>query len=66
MDFEQIDDWHQRAKVFGGWLVKAYEGVHHPDNGISAGGDGWDWRVSMAFVPDPDHKWSICKGAESR
>jgi hypothetical protein len=64
MDFEQIDDTHQRAKVFGGWIVKAFEGVYHTENGFSSGGDGWDWRVSMAFVPDPNYEWSICKGID--
>ena len=64
MKFEQIDGYHQRAKVFGGWLVKAFEPVYHTDNGCSAGGDGWDWRVTMAFVPDQHHEWIICKGVD--
>ncbi len=64
MNFEKIDDEHERAKVFGGWLVKTYTDVHHLDNGISAGGEGWDWRVAMAFVPDPDHEWNVCKGID--
>ena len=54
--FEQIDDYHKRAKVHGGWLVKAIENVAHmseyrPDI------TGFDYRVSMAFVPDPTHEW---------
>ena len=58
MKFEQIDDNHQRAKVFGGWLVKAYENVMHNmvDQELN---DGWDWRVAMTFVPDPKHQWII-------
>jgi hypothetical protein len=59
LDFEDIDSWHTRAKVFGGWLVKVNEPVFHLPNGVSDGGDGWDWRVVMAFVPDPKHEWSI-------
>lgn len=62
-EFEQIDNNHQRAKVFGGWLVKAFESVCH-DRAVVGGGleEGWDWRVAMTFVPDPSHKWSLCKG----
>lgn len=58
MEFEEIDAYHQRAKVHGGWLVKAHEPVAHStdSNGMQ---DGWDWRVAMAFVPDPKHEWSL-------
>jgi len=57
-EFEQIDNWHTRAKVPGGWLVKATESVVHVTdiNGID---DGYDWRIAMAFVPDPKHEWTI-------
>lgn len=56
--FEQIDNNHQRAKVIGGWLVKAYESVTHQteDRGML---DGWDYRVAMTFVPDEGHYWKI-------
>ena len=57
MEWEEIDSYHRRAKVHGGWLVKAYEDVFHLAD--LQKGDGWDWRVSMTFVPDPDHKWEI-------
>ena len=20
---------------------------------------GWDWRVAMCFVPDPEYKWEV-------
>lgn len=58
MNWEQIDNWHQRAKVHGGWLVKAFENVSHLDDqrGIC---DGYDYRVAMAFVPDPLHVWEL-------
>ena len=57
MNWEQIDDYHKRAKIKGGWLVKAYEDVvHDTDRGRVP---GWDWRVSMCFVPDPMHGWKI-------
>jgi len=60
MEWEQIDDWHSRAKVFGGWLVKALEPVVH-DNTLYGHGmmDVWDFRVAMAFVPDANHEWTI-------
>ena len=57
-DFEQIDSYHQRAKVHGGWLVKAFEDVTH-DTDHQGMAEGWDWRVAMAFVPDPNHEWVI-------
>lgn len=62
MEWEQIDNSHQRAKVHGGWLVKAFESVTHnlcvDGRGME---DGWDWRVAMCFVPDPNHEWVIEK-----
>ena len=57
MEFDFIDDHHQRAKVFGGWLVKSVDPVAHiMDGGVV---DGWDWRTAMCFVPDPKHEWEI-------
>ena len=62
--WEQIDHYHQRAKVFGGWLVKAYENKEHfaldcYQNDIWRGGQ--DWNIAMAFVPDINHEWEIEK-----
>ena len=59
MKFESIDAQHERAKVIGGWLVKAYENVYHRGDVYSPSGDGWDWRVAMTFVPDPHHAWEV-------
>ena len=58
MNWERIDNWHQRAKVHGGWLVKTFENVSHLDDqrGIC---DGYDYRVAMTFVPDPLHVWEV-------
>lgn len=60
MKFKSIDDNHERAKVFGGWIVKTHESVYH-DMSNEGGGmqEGWDWRVAMVFVPDPNHEWEI-------
>ena len=57
--FEQIDDYHQRAKVQGGWLVKAFEDVAHLEDGYRPSITGFDYRAAMAFVPDPEHSWEI-------
>jgi hypothetical protein len=57
--WEQIDDNHSRAMVFGGWLVKAFECVVHYQGQYGRGMvDGWDFRVAMCFVPDPNHEWN--------
>jgi len=56
--WETIDDWHQRAKVYGGWLIKAYEPVSH--NLIAEGQgvvSGWDYRIALCFIPDDGHLW---------
>ncbi len=62
MEWEDIDEENQRAKVFGGWIVKTHESVYHPENGFGASGDGFDWRVSTCFVPDPEYKWEKTNG----
>jgi len=60
MVFEKIDDYHRRAQVPGGWLVKVYEDVyinmHIDDNRPEP---GYAWQVSMCFVPDPNHEWEL-------
>lgn len=43
-----------RAKVPGGWLLKSYE---HTQNLM--GQVGFEWRLGMVFVPDPDHMWQL-------
>ena len=59
MEFEDIDTNTQRAKVFGGWIVKTYEPVmHDTGNGMH---DGWDWRIATCFVPDPNYEWVLDK-----
>jgi hypothetical protein len=60
MNWEQIDSHHQRAEVFGGWLVKAYEDVNQysTEQGFTS---GYEWRVAMTFVPDQNHEWEVAK-----
>ena len=58
MEWEQIDDYHHRAKVHGGWLVKANENVR--TNTVDGGWEhGYEWTVSMCFVPDPMYAWKL-------
>ncbi len=57
LEWEQIDNYHKRAKIRGGWLVKAYEDVYHL--GDDRGGFNHDLRVSMCFVPDAMHAWTL-------
>jgi len=57
LEWEQIDDYHQRCKVIGGWLVKAYEDATTQKDtyaGLRAE-SGYEWRISMCFVPDEGH-----------
>lgn len=60
MIWEDIDSYHRRTKVFGGWLVKAYEDVCTVGTGYTAlGQTGYEWRVTMCFVPDFNHEWKL-------
>lgn len=58
MKWEQIDDYHMRTRVVGGWLVKAYEDIHEKVNDMPMS-SGYNWRVSMCFVPDANYEWNI-------
>lgn len=54
--WEDIDPFHKRAMIPGGWLVKAFEDVIEDRYGQGMKG-GWQWRIAMCFVPDPTHEW---------
>lgn len=67
LKWEQIPQSDQllymhRAKIFGGWLVQCtvdaltpqYQGYDIPNNEA-----GYQWRTSLAFVPDPNHEWTL-------
>lgn len=59
LEWEQIDNYHQRARILGGWLVKAYEDVMQDRSAYGQGLiGGWDFRIAMCFVPDPNHEWT--------
>jgi hypothetical protein len=56
-DLKQDTAGHiQRAAIPGGWLVRQVDDVcsDYTGNGTES---GYEWRTSMAFVPDPDHVW---------
>ncbi len=63
LDWESIDNLHERAKVFGGWLVKAYVCIEHANYVIPY--DSWqreqsqELQVTMTFVPDANYEWGI-------
>ncbi len=59
MKWEDIDEYHKRTKIFGGWLVKTFEDVFCDIHGNGRPEPNYEWRVSMCFVPDPKHKWKI-------
>lgn len=59
MEFERINDFNQRAKVFGGWIVLTSEEVYHTEGVCNQAGSGWDWRISTCFVPDVNHEWKL-------
>jgi hypothetical protein len=54
-EWEKLDKYTLRAKVFGGWLVlHAYPVTitDHKKRDMSQ-------SESMVFVPDPNHQWTI-------
>ena len=58
LNWEKIDDHHKRVRVHGGWLVKAFEDVCHDKSAYGKGMmPGWDFRIAICFVPDPNHEW---------
>jgi hypothetical protein len=68
IEWEPIDSNHSnyitRAKVFGGWLVMSTDEVQTqiPEQwgqGLVSfrNEEGYQWRTSICFVPDPKHEW---------
>ena len=58
LNWEDIDNYHKRARVNDGWLVKAFEDVYEDRSACGQGMvAGWQWRMTMCFVPDPNHEW---------
>jgi hypothetical protein len=44
-EWETIGMFVDRAKVYGGWLVRTYGGAN-------------EW---VLFIPDPEHEWEVEK-----
>jgi len=57
LEWEEIDDYHKRAKIQGGWLVKTYEDRFVSFHEEQRPEPGYEWQVSMCFVPDINHEW---------
>lgn len=67
MNWEKVEHGHgnqiARAAIYGGWLVLSQDNVNSVlpskyGNGIK-NDQGWEWRTSICFVPDPEHKWDL-------
>lgn len=66
LTWEQVPQDHSgelmRVKVPGGWLIKEYQNVQTsvntgmPQNELK---EGYEWRVAMCFMPDPEYKWEL-------
>lgn len=55
--WEGIDKTHERAKVIGGWLVKSCQDVLVSMHEDMPPTEGYEYRETMCFVPDPEHEW---------
>lgn len=58
-EYENVDSFTQRAKVFGGWIVKNTCDVFSSLLTHQSNSNGYEWRESICFVPDPKHEWCI-------
>ena len=56
MEWEAIDAWNMRTRVFGGWIVKSFDDT---DKYLPAPTGNPNWTVSMTFVPDVYGIWDI-------
>ena len=66
LSWETIDDYHKRAKIHAGWLVKSFEDVFVSLREECRPEVGYEWRVSMCFVPDLTHEWELENSDESK
>ena len=60
LNWEDVEDNFasvQRAKVFGGWIVKSIQDVLVSLHEEQPATHGYEWRESMVFVPDTNHEW---------
>ncbi len=59
MEWEDIDEYHKRARVINGWLVKATENVWVSLHEDVRPQQGYAWQVSICFVPDSEGAWVL-------
>lgn len=60
--WEKLDDYTQRAKVIGGWLV-----IRLGITDIQKGKPGKIvFRESMVFIADRDHEWHVLPPVEAK
>lgn len=56
--WEKVDADIERTRTPGGWLVRQFNDVAHIgadlNNYVTT---GYDWRVTLTYVPDPDGVW---------
>jgi hypothetical protein len=46
-EWQKIEKYTRRAKVFGGWIIHSFDSV---EDSLSE---------SMVFIPDPKHEWDL-------
>lgn len=61
IEWESIGEFMSRARTPTGWLVREYSDVAHFPGHDGRPESGWDFRVALTFVPDPDGVW-LAKG----
>ena len=59
-EWEQLDEWTNRAKVHGGWIVQSFTPVAHANKQTYIG-EKKDYRIATVFVPDTNHDWMVDK-----
>jgi len=61
--FSEHSNYLNRAAVFGGWLVMSTDDVieYQGDQSHKTGQEGYQWRTSICFIPDPSHSWDLTK-----
>lgn len=58
--WEKVEDSIERTRTPTGWLVREVCDVAHFNaRNHESITTGYDWRVAMTFVPDPDGQWLI-------
>lgn len=65
LKWEKVEDGMYRSRTPTGWLVRECGEVAHIGPELNEYvTTGYDWRVAMVFVPDPDGVW-LKEGAAS-